>query len=388
MVAVTAIIALGPMSLNIFLPSMPGLVTTFETGYDTVQLGLTLFLAGLAVAQLVYGPLSDKFGRRPVLIFGLILFLVGSIICLMAPTIEFLIAGRVVQALGGGAGLVLGRAIVRDLFDREQTASKLAYVNMGMVIAPMLSPALGGYLDIWFGWRATFLFVLVVGGLVVFGVARVLHETNEPVTGDSLSFANSFSGFGQLMRIRAFRGYAFQGAFSIGVFFAFVGGAPYVMAELLHRPPNEYGLYFIMIAGSYMVGNFIAGHLSPIVGIDRMITLGASVPILSATLLCGATAMGELSPLALFGAMAGVGFGNGMSVPNSLAGVVSVDPSRAGAAAGLSGFLQMTTGAVTSYIIGLLLSDNAWPMVIAMFAGAVLALFAHLLGQRGGGSQA
>ncbi len=382
MIAVTAIIAVGPLSLNIFLPSMPGLTTTFGTGFDTVQLGLTLFLAGLAVAQLVYGPLSDKFGRRPVLLVGLGLFLIGTVICLASSSIEALIFGRVVQALGGGAGLVLGRAIVRDLFDREQTASKLAYVNMGMVVAPMLAPAVGGYLDVWFGWRATFVFVLVFGGLVAAGVLRVLHETRQPVTGDTLSFANLLAGFAHLMRIRAFRGYAFQGAFSVGVFFAFVGGTPYIMAELLGRPTNEYGLYFIGVAASFMAGNFVAGRLSPIVGVDRMITLGSIVALIATAVLSSGMALSELTPLLLFGSMAGVGLGNGMSVPNSLAGVVSVDPSRAGAAAGFSGFLQMTMGAATSYIVGLLLSESAWPMVIAMTLAAILSLISHLLGQR------
>lgn len=382
MVAVTAIIAIGPMTLNIFLPAMPGLVDVFDTGYGTVQLGLTLFLAGLAIAQLVYGPLSDMFGRRPVLLVGLGLFLIGSVVCLFAPTIEVLVLGRVIQALGGGAGLVLGRAIVRDLFDREQTASKLAYVNMGMVIAPMLSPAIGGYLYVWFDWRALFVFVLIVGGLVTLGALRVLHETRQPQPGETFSFAGSFASFSYLLKRRSFRGYAFQGAFSVGVFFAFVGGAPYVMSELMGRPPNEYGLYFIGVAGSYMAGNFVAGRLSPVVGLNRMITLGSTVALMATVVLCVIFAMDMLSPLFLFGAMGGVGLGNGMSVPNSLAGVVSIDSSRAGAAAGFSGFLQMAIGAITSYIIGSLLADTALPMVVAMTAGAVLSLSSHLLGQR------
>lgn len=386
MVAVTAIISLGPLTLNIFLPSMPGLVGEFGVPYDTIQLGLTLFLAGLAIAQLVYGQLSDVFGRRPVLLFGLMLFLAGTLICMLAPTVEILIFGRVVQALGGGAGLILGRTIVRDLFDREQTASRLAYVNMGMVVAPMLAPALGGYLDAWFGWRANFVLVLILGAAVTIGAWRTLHETKKPQIGDVISFAGSFASIAILMRMREFRGYAFQGAFSVGVFFAFVGGAPYVMVELMERPASEYGLYFIGVAAMYMSGNFIAGKLSPVVGVNRMITLGSLVALAAATGLCVVLWAGWLQPWNLFLPMALVGLGNGMSVPNSLAGVVSVDPSRAGAAAGFSGFLQMTIGAVASYIIGLLLADSAWPMVVTMFLGAAFALAAHLLGQRGNNS--
>jgi len=383
MVAVTAIIALGPFTLNIFLPSMPGLPEYFGTSYKTVQLGLTLFLAGLAVSQLVYGPLSDIFGRRPVLFVGLFLFLVGSIVCLFARSIEVLIIGRVIQALGGGAGLVLGRTIVRDLFDREQTASRLAYVNMGMVIAPMLAPAIGGYLDAWFSWRAPFVVVLMMGVLVTTVAWQKLHETMKPNAGDIVSFAGSFASFAHLMRFPLFRGYAFQGAFSVGVFFAFVGGAPYVMVELLGQPKSEYGLYFIGVAGMYMSGNFIAGRMSARVGLDRMITIGSFVALAAASGLCVVLWFNWLAPWTLFLPMAGVGLGNGMSVPNSLAGVVSVDPTRAGAAAGLSGCLQMTIGAVTSYIIGVLLADSAWPMAIAMIMGALFSLAAHLMGQQG-----
>jgi DHA1 family bicyclomycin/chloramphenicol resistance-like MFS transporter len=317
------------------------------------------------------------------LFVGLFLFLIGTVICLVAQSIEVLVFGRVIQALGGGAGLVLGRTIVRDLFDREQTASRLAYVNMGMVVAPMLAPLVGGYLDEWLGWRSIFALILALGALVTAGAWRILHETMKPMGGEAISFASSFASFAHLLRMPVFRGYAFQGAFSVGTFFAFVGGAPYVMMELLGQSASDYGRYFIGVAAMFIVGNFIAGKLSPKVGINLMITLGTLTTLLAGASFSLVLLFQWLSPLTLFLPMMGVGLGNGMSAPNSLAGVVSVDTSRAGAAAGLSGCLQMMVGAAMSYMIGLFIVDSAWPMAIAMTLGGSLALAFHLTAQRG-----
>src|SRR5690606_20851902 len=158
-----AVTALGPMALNIFIPAMPGMTAVFGVDYGTIQLTLTLYLVGLAVAQLFMGPLSDRFGRRPVLLGGIGLFLAGSLAAALAPSIEALIVARIVQAVGGCAGIVLGRAIVRDTHSREASASMIGYITMVMVVAPMLAPLIGGYLDSWFGWRATFITVLAVG---------------------------------------------------------------------------------------------------------------------------------------------------------------------------------------------------------------------------------
>ena len=367
------------MSMHILLPSMPGMQRIFATEFATVQLTLTLYLVGFAVAQLAYGPLSDRFGRRPVLLAGLALYLAGSLICLLAPAIEVLIAGRVVQAVGGCSGLVLGRAIVRDVYGRERAASMLAYVTMAMVVAPMLSPTIGGYLEVWFGWWAIFAFLFAAGILVMIATALFLPETRgtaSEMTGP-LEMARSF---GHLLRLRAFLGYAFHLAFATGVWMSFVGAAPYVTIELLGRSPNEYGLYFIGVSAMYAAGNFTAGRISQRVGSDRMITIGVWVAIAGTAILGGVVAMGALTPFNLFWPVAVVSFGQGLSIPNAMAGAVSVDPRRIGAASGLTGFLQMATAAGCSYLVGALMAGTAVPMVVVMSVLAVLAYAAPALG--------
>ena len=374
-----AVTAVGPAALNVFLPSMPGLQRAFDTDYATVQLCLTLYLVGLAVAQLVYGPLSDRFGRRPVLLAGLSVFLAGSLACVLAPNIWMLIGGRVVQAVGGCAGVVIGRAIVRDLYERERAASMLAYITMAMVVAPMLAPTIGGFLDVWFGWRAGFVFLIGFGGIVLAAALVCLHETHHPRARPATA-GGPLTGAGRLLASRAFQGYAVHLAFTTGLFIAFIGSAPYVMVELMGRPPSEYGLYFMTAAASYMAANFIAGRISPRFGVDRMIAVGATICLVGAVGLALATVVSTLDPVTLFVWVAIMSFGQGLSIPNGIAGAISVDPRRVGTAAGISGFLQMAVGAGLSYLVGALLADTPAPMVAVMLAAAMVASLAHVWG--------
>ena len=380
-----AVSMVGPLSLNIFLPSMPGLQGEFGVGFSVVQLTLTLYLLGLAVAQLAYGPLSDRFGRRPMLLAGMGLFLVGTLACLVAPTIELLIAGRLVQAVGSCSGMVLARATIRDVYDREHSASMIAYVTMAMVVAPMLAPTIGGFLDVWFGWRASFVFLLVFGSLVLVGAVAFLSETRQ-TKGQTLNARGLLTGVGRLLRIRAFCGYGFQVGFTTGVFFSFLGGAPYVTVELFGRPPSEYGLYFMSIAGMYMVGNFLSGRLAVRLGIDRLIWTGTVLALIGAGILGILSVSGTLSVATMFAAMSIISLSNGLSIPNGLAGATSVDPRLIGAAAGFSGFLQTGLGALMSYVVGILLSDTPTPMIAIMGVSAVLAFLSFVFGNLTGRS--
>lgn len=376
-----AVSALGPVALNLPLPSFPGMQRVFATDYGTVQLALSLFLVGLAIAQLVYGPLSDRFGRRPVLLAGLGVYIAGSVICLLAPTIGVLIGGRVLQAIGGCAGLVLSRAMVRDMFDRERAASMLAYVTMAMVVAPMVAPSVGGLLDVWFGWWAGFVLMVALGVGVFAASLAILHETHH---GDRapIGFVDMVLGFVRLGRRRVFMGYALCVAFSTAMFHSFLGGAPYVMVDLMGQTPLTYGLYFMFSAGAFMVGNLAAARLTPRLGIDRMMGAGLVLAVSGASASYGFHLAGLLNAETLIGSMALASFGHGMSMPNGLVGAISVEVGAAGAASGLAGFLQMSIGAAASFLVGWMLADTATPLVAALLLTGLLATASFLIGVR------
>jgi len=220
--------ATGPLALNVFVPSMPALPAAFGTGHATVQLTLSLYLVGVAVGQLAYGPLSDRFGRRPVLLGGLGLYVLASIACALAPSIGLLILGRVAQALGGCAGMVIGRAVVRDAWDRDEATRVLALVIAGMALAPMIGPVLGGFLDEWAGWRAGFVLLVGFGAVVLLAGLRALPETHRdrtPFPGPAALVA----AYRALGSKPLFLGNALATATATAAFFAFLSGAPHAM---------------------------------------------------------------------------------------------------------------------------------------------------------------
>ena len=376
-----AISAIGPLALNIFIPSIPGLQNSFGITYGTAQLTLTLYLIGLGVCQLGYGPLSDHYGRRPLLLGGMALFVVASLAAAIAPNIETLIAARLFQAIGGASGIVLARAMVRDVFDREKSASVISYITMAFVVAPMVAPTLGGFIDKVSGWRADFWLLAAVGAMTLAAAWRALPETHVNRTGVSRA-PGMIEGAVRLLGIPQFLGYAIMLAFTSTVFFSFLGAAPHIMVDVLGRTPMEYGLWFITVSGSYMFGNFMSGRYTQRFGIDRMILIGCAITTAGGFLSLLAAITGLLSPATLFLPMALSGFGNGLSIPNGTAGAISVDPRITGAAAGWAGFLQMACGAAASQLVGTL--QNGWPLAVFWFmaAASALALATHVVSMR------
>lgn len=376
-----AVSAVNPLALNIYLPSMPTLVDIFDTTAGMVQLTLSLYLAAVAIAQIGIGPLSDRHGRRPVLMWGLGIFIIGSVVCVMADTIETMLIGRVLQAAGGCAGIVLGRAIVRDLFDRSQAASMIGYVTMGLAVAPMIGPAIGGALDENFGW-GTSSYLMVFLGIIVFIWAWFeLHETNHNRAPGGGGLRGLVRSYGVLARSPLFLSYALTSAFTSAVFFSFLGGAPFIAAKLMNMTPSTYGLYFMLVAAGYIVGNWTSGRFSARIGIGRMINGGNIILTLAVIAIAAAFGMGHLHPLSLFGPMFIVGVGNGMSLPNAIAGAVSVRPDLAGAASGFTGSMQIGAGAITSALVGWLLTGvlwpgTIWPLVLVMAVSCCVAVAA------------
>jgi len=376
LVAVTAI---APAALHMPVPSLPLLATVFAAPAGTVQLVLTLFLADIAVGQLVYGPASDRFGRRPVLIAGLALFLAGTVVCGFARSLPMLIVGRVIEACGGCAGMVLGRAIVRDLFDRERSTSAIATITMAMSLAPSISPAIGAYLAQWVGWRADFALLGALGTAVLVLTAVRLEETHRnPAPTSVAAMGRSFV---LLLRSPAFVGFALTTAFTSVSWFTFLASAPYLLSEVLHEPPSTYGLMILLPMAAYIVGNAGVARLSVAVGSGSLLIIGLTLSLASGAMLA-VWCLVELTPWALFVPMAISSVGNGLSQPPAIASGLSVHPRIAGAASGLLGFLQMMIAALGTLLIGRLPHDSALAMVVVVDASLALALVFGLLAVR------
>lgn len=371
--------SLGPLTINIFIPSMPGLARDFATDYATVQLTLTLYLIGIGVGQLLWGPVSDRHGRRPVMIAGLGVYTAGSLLCLAAPSIELLVAGRVIQSVGGCAGLVMARTILRDVYERDRAASMLAYVTVGMVLAPMVAPTVGGYLDAWFGWRAAFAVLLTTGAVMVAWSALGLAETHHARSSE-LALASMIASFARLMRVRRFQGYAFQVSMGFAIYMAFLTAAPFIMLERYDYTPAAMGPWFILVGACYALGNFAAGRLSQRRGVDRMIAAGLAIQCIGVALGLGLALGGADHPHALFGPVGVMSIGQGLCIPNGTIGAVSTDPARAGAAAGLAGFLTMAVGAPASYLGGAIADGGTLPVMVAILGFTVLAIASHVVG--------
>ena len=364
--------SISALNMNIFLPSLPGMAAYFDTDYGFMQLAISAYLGITAVLQLIIGPLSDRYGRRPVLLGGLTIFLLATIGCIFSPNVGVFLFFRMIQG-AVAAGMVLSRAIVRDMVEPWEAASMIGYITMGMSLVPMIGPVLGGYLDQNFGWQSSFTLVLVFGALVLWLVWADLGETN---TQKSASFKAQFKAYPELIRSRRFWGYALSAGFASGAFFAFLGGAPFVAIELLGLDPAQMGLYFIFISMGYMGGNFLAGRFSNVIGLNRMMLFGSMVAVFGMLLAIVLWTVGLQHPLSFFGSIMFVGIGNGMTLPNANAGIVSVRPHLAGSASGLGGAVMIGGGAGLSAVTGAMLTieTGAWPLLFMMLGSSLLAV--------------
>lgn len=367
--------AIGPFSMQVFLPALPAIQSDFAVDAAVAQAVFSLSALSIAVATLLYGPISDRFGRRPTMLAGLLVYLIGSIGSSLAPSIGLLVLGRIVQAAGGCAGMVLSRAIVRDLYDQGRSAQAIAYITMAMVAAPMIAPALGGFMTDLVGWRAVFLIGAVFGVAVLVAIMRGLPETVNRAT-DSQSSTAMLKSFGWLIRSRAFCGYAFQAAFSMATFFSFLGGAPYVVVEVIGLHPTDYGLFFIFVSLAFMAGNFTSARITKHIGTDRMIMAGSIGVLTSAVALVLSLAIFDWTIWSVFLPMVPLGFSQGIAMPNAMAAVVSVAPRIAGAASGLAGFLQMAIAALAAQIVGSIQNGTPYPLAIGIVSCATLTVMA------------
>jgi MFS transporter, DHA1 family, multidrug resistance protein len=383
-VLLTALVALGPLSTDLYLPSLPGLARYFAVGVDHIQLTLSVFLVGLATAQLVYGPLSDRLGRRPVLLVGLAIYVIASFACMLAPSVPVLVVARFVQAVGACVGPVLGRAVVRDVYGREGAARVLAYMSAAMALAPAIGPILGGFLEEWFGWRINFLALVIYGSAGLLFTWRILPETNKSPDPQAAQPIRILLGYRGLLNHRAYVGYVLCCAFAYSGIFAFISGSSYVLQEVVGLGPIGFGLCFAGVVIGYIIGTIVAGRLSRRMGIDRLVAIGAGIGVAGGVLLL-ALALADPTRSGLAGALLIVGpmlvfmIGVGLVLPNSIAGAIGPFPRAAGAASALLGFTQMTAAAAIGIAVAALYDVSSVPMTATIAAVAVGVLLAFTL---------
>jgi DHA1 family bicyclomycin/chloramphenicol resistance-like MFS transporter len=342
-----AMTGVAPISLYMLVPALPMLATTFGRDISIAQMTVSLFMVGLAFSQIIMGPLSDRFGRKPVLLLGLGLMVAASVGGCFAQTLPQLIAARFLQALGGATGMVMSRAIIRDLYRRERIGAMISLVIAVMMIAQMLSPLAGGLLEIAFGWRAIFYAITILSVLVTVGIALALPETRRG--GDGAAGGGFRADIGSLFSSRAFIGYVLCQVLASSIIFTFAGGGPYVVVTQMGRTSAEYGAWFATSGFAYLLGNLCCVRFAPRHSLARLIWFGLALQLTGAALnlAWGVTGLNQ-APSWLFITHMLITFANAFVMSNSAAGAISIRPEAAGTASGVMGFLQMGFGSLCS----------------------------------------
>src|SRR3984893_3181510 len=379
-----AITGIAPISLYLLVPALPKLATTFGSDISIAQMTVSLYMVGIACSQLIMGPLSDRFGRRPVLLAGLSLMVAASAACIFAESLPQLIAARFLQALGGATGMVLRRAMLRDLYDRERIGAMISLVIAVMMIAQMLSPLTGGLLETAFGWRAIFYVITAASLVIAVAIAFALPETRR----DRAQGSGGFRGdVGRLFTSRAFIGYVLCQVLASQIIFAFAGGGPYIVVTQMGRSSAEYGAWFATTGFAYLIGNLFCVRFAPRHSLERLIWFGLALQFLGALLnLAWGIAGLNQAPSWLFGTQMLVMFANAFVMSNSAAGAISVRPEAAGTASGAMGFLQMGLGSLFSqfgaYLGGHFLTPVPLNIAIVALSAACASTMIFLVPRR------
>jgi MFS transporter, DHA1 family, multidrug resistance protein len=362
-----AMTGVAPISLYMLVPALPVLATNFGRDISIAQMTVSLYMVGIACSQIIMGPLSDRFGRRPVLLAGLGLMVAASAACIFAETLPQLIAARFLQALGGATGMVISRAIIRDLYSRERIGAMISLVIAVMMIAQMLSPLTGGLLETAFGWRSIFYVITAASLLIAVAIALTLPETRRDRTE-----AGGFRGdVGSLFKNRAFIGYLLCQVLASQIIFTFAGAGPYVVVTQMGRSSAEYGAWFATTGFAYLIGNLFCVRFAPRHSLERLIWFGLALQFAGSLLnLVWGIAGLNLAPSWLFGTQMLVMFANAFVMSNSAAGAISIRPEAAGTASGAMGFLQMGIGSLFSQFGAYLGGHFATP--VALNAAIVL----------------
>jgi len=382
-VLLTTLVALGPLSTDLYLPALPTLARVYATDAARVQLTLSVFLAGFACGQLFYGPLSDRFGRRPILLGGLFLYFIASLGCVLAGSIETLIAMRFVQALGACAGPVLGRAIVRDVWGANESARVIAYIGGAMAIAPLVGPTLGGFLTVLFGWQANFAALALFSAIQCVAVARMLAESNLQRDPQATTLRAMAANFGRLLADRRYVGYLLTFSFSYSALFAFISGSSFVLSARFGLAPQIYGMCFGIVVAGYLVGSLLSGRLVRRFGSDRLLACGAWLGALAGATMWALEWSGIQQGLAGLAAILAPMFfctvATGLVMPNAIGRALAPYPAMAGSASALMGFCQMSIAALVGVAVGHGLADGGGALSAAVAICTMLSPLSYLV---------
>ncbi len=378
-VLLVAMTACGTLGMHVIIPALPATATALGMSVGTAQLTITLYLIGLAIGQLLYGPVSDRFGRRPVVLVGLSLFTAASITTAVAPNAAILIGARIMQSIGGCAGLVLGRAAVRDGAAADKAAGQLALLTLVMSMVPAIAPAIGGFITAWYGWRASYVLLSLIGAATLLACLVRLPETRSP---DSVGSRSLVRGYVRLLRSRRFLGYAVGGACSTTAFYGFMSASPFIFERVLHQSTQRIGLYYLVLMGGVALGSLGANRLAGRLPVARALRIANSVCIAGASLFVLADVTDTVSVVTVLLPVVLFMVGAGMASPFALAGSVSVNPQAIGAASGLYGFVQMGYGMLCTVVAGTWSPGSVYPVAVILLVSALLGQAAMSMATR------
>jgi MFS transporter, DHA1 family, multidrug resistance protein len=371
--ALASISFIGPLAVHIFMPVIPAVKVALDLSEALAQLTFSIALFSMAFATLVYGSLSDRYGRRPVLLSGLCLFLVGSAISAVADSIGVLVVGRLVQAVGAGCGITLVRAIAQDVYGPARLVKAIAYLTMAYTVGPMIAPMVGGVLIDTFGWRSVFGFALGAGGLIALGAYLAVFESRPPSPA-TRGGGNVLANYWSLLRHPRFTTFVLQSGFCTGSFLVTATAASGLMKEMLQRPSAEFGIYFLLFPFGFLFGNFITSRIGNRAANETMVLTGSLVSLAAVTAQASLLLSGHVTPLTLFVPGFFITMAQGLSLSYAQAGAMAINPKLAGTAAGMGVFTQNFVGASFAQLYGLLADGTTVPLVQAAMASAVLGL--------------
>jgi MFS transporter, DHA1 family, multidrug resistance protein len=380
--SMTALLALltafGPVATDMYVPSLPDIGRLLGADPATVQLTLSAYLMGFAAGQVVYGPLSDRWGRKPTLLVALALFCAASLMCAVAPTIETLIAARALQALGGSGAIVLARAVARDLYSGERAGQELSRMGAVMSFAPVIAPLVGGVVQTSFGWRANFIIIVAVGIVTMLITWRSLPETRPRQVAQPKGILDSVRQFRALAADRSFVAHLAIIASTYAGLFAWISGSPFVLQDVYGLSPLWFGVAFAAACLGAIVGATMASSLVMRIGLDRTIGLGALALTVGGLAMVSSLAAGAAPIPSIVLSMVMYHAGIMLAMPQAIAGAMTPFPDCAGTASSFVGVIQQTSAAVVGAIVGHLIGQSAWPLAgsVALMGCLALAVWA------------